>query len=196
MSESVHDDCTDLGEARQGQQAAFGRIYDRHAAVVLSLCRRRVHAGSFADAEDAMQETFIRAFRKLDQVHDCRGFRAWVYRIARLVCLERRRSDTRRHHHEEHAMEQAKRSIDESMSPTARGPTHVDAARREHLAQLTTALDRLEDDERLAIHLYYLDSDPVRAAQAALGIGRSAYYRLLTRAREALALQLKEAVQS
>ena len=58
------------------------------------------------------------------------------------------------------------------------------------------ALDQLDDDERLAIHLYYLDSDPVRAAQAALGIGRSGFYKLLTRARESLALQLREAVQS
>jgi len=210
MSDSVHDDCTDLEQARQGQQAAFSRMYDRHAAVVLSLCRRGVAAGSFADAEDAMQETFIRAFRKLDEVHDCRGLRSWIYRIARLVCSERRRSEARRHHHEEHAMELKMRTMgmDGAVGATAHpndgaatdgalpGAPLAAAAQREQLAKLSAALDRLEDEERLAIHLYYLDTDPVRAAQAALGIGRSGFYKLLARARESLAAQLREAVQS
>jgi len=210
MSESVHDDCTDLAAAQRGQQAAFGRMFDRHAAVLLSLCRRGVAAGSFADAEDAMQETFIRAFRKLDDVHDCRGLRAWIYRIARLVCSERRRSEARRHRHEEHAMEQTRLTMDSTTAHSARaeGPvasasdnaTHgrprAELERREQLSKLSAALDRLEDDERLAIHFYYLDSDPVRAAQAALGIGRSGFYKLLARARESLAAQLREVVQS
>lgn len=211
MSNTVHDDCTDLAEARHGQQEAFGRMYDRHASLVLSLCRRGVSAGSFADAEDAMQETFIRAFRKLDDVHDCRGFRAWIYRIARLVCSERRRSEARRHRHEETAMEHARHTMNDAMNDSARGSsegtalanaahTHdrprAELQRREQLSKLAMALDQLDDDERLAIHLYYLDSDPVRAAQAALGIGRSGFYKLLTRARESLALQLREAVQS
>jgi len=207
MSDAVHDDCTDLDEARQGQQAAFERIYDRHAAVMLSLCRRKVLAGSLDDAEDAMQETFFRAFRKLDEVHDCRGLRSWMYRIARLVCSERRRSETRRHHHEEVAMEQARRFMIDSTTNTARTGAENDgslaaamppatAVQQEQLRRLSAAIDRLADDERLAIHLYYLDADPVRAAQSALGIGRSAFYKLLTRARESLAIQMREAVQS
>jgi len=193
MNDTVNDDCADLAEARQGHEAAFRRIYDRHAAVVLSLCRRNA-GGSAADAEaeDALQETFIRAFRKLDEVHDCRGFRSWVYRIARLVCSERRRSERRRRHHEGAAMQ---RMIDEATTTVA--PASAQATvQRERLDRLTHALDRLDDDERLAIHLYYLDSDPVAAAQSALGLGRSAFYKLLARAREALAAQLREAVQS
>ncbi len=194
MSDAVHDDCADLAEARQGHETAFGRLYDRHAAVVLSLCRRsaggRSPAGADTDAEDALQETFIRAFRKLDEVHDCRGFRSWLYRIARLVCSERRRAASRRRHHEGAAMQ---RMIDESAP--ARGSAQ-ETERRERLSRLAMALDRLEDDERLAIHLYYLDGDPVAAAQTALGLGRSAFYKLLARAREALAAQMREAVQS
>jgi RNA polymerase sigma-70 factor (ECF subfamily) len=62
-----------------------------------------------------------------------------------------------------------------------------DAERRDALDRLSAALDLLADDERLAIHLQYLDPDPVAAAAASLGISRSAYYRLLARARERLA---------
>ncbi|MBX3354083.1 MAG: sigma-70 family RNA polymerase sigma factor [Phycisphaeraceae bacterium] len=198
MSDPVNDDCTDLTKARQGHEAAYGRIYDRHAAVILSLCRRSGGSatGVDTDADDALQETFIRAFHKLDEVHDCRGFRAWLYRIARLVCSERRRAAGRRHRHEGAAMEQIAQSLTSSAAPT-RGTISAGGAleHREQLGHLSAALDRLEDDERLAIHLYYLDSDPVSAAQAVLGLGRSGFYKLLARARESLAVQLREVVQ-
>ena len=69
--------------------AAFGRVYDRHAAVVLSLCRQS--CPSLADAEDALQETFIRAYRKLDKLDGGSMLRPWLYAIARNVCAEPRR---------------------------------------------------------------------------------------------------------
>lgn len=66
------------------------------------------------------------------------------------------------------------------------------AAKRESLDRLTIAIQSLPDAERLAIHLYYLDSDPVRAAESSLGLSRSGFYKLLARAREHLALLLGE----
>ena len=83
-SSPVTDDCTDLAAHAAGDRDAFARIYDRHAAVVLSFCRR-VAGRSATDSEDAMQETFIRAHDRLDQVDDCRGFRRWVIQIASFV---------------------------------------------------------------------------------------------------------------
>jgi RNA polymerase sigma-70 factor (ECF subfamily) len=58
---------------------------------------------------------------------------------------------------------------------------------REQLDLLSEALEQLPDDERLAVHLYYLDADPVTAASACLGVSRSGFYKLLARARERLA---------
>ena len=57
---------------------------------------------------------------------------------------------------------------------------------------LGPALDGLDDDERLAIHLHYLEHDPVTAARNALGISRSGYYKLLARARTHLAETLRD----
>ena len=68
------------------------------------------------------------------------------------------------------------------------------AENREALDRLTVALDSLPDDERLAIHLYYLESDPAPAACAALNLSRSGFYKVLNRARERLALLMKEAL--
>ncbi len=184
MGDTVNEDCTDLEAHRAGDHTAFARMYDRHAPVVLSLCRQ--HTRSLPDAEDACQEAFIRAHRKLPQVIDCTGLRTWIYAIAKLVCSERRRSAGRRTRHEGHAMTlHAERETDRATTPSAL------AAHDEALAALDRALDRLPEHERLAIHLYYLEPDPVNAARQALGLGRSAFYKLLAQAREHLSQMIE-----
>lgn len=65
-------------------------------------------------------------------------------------------------------------------------------ARRERFTALESALDGLADEERLAIHLHYLEHDPVAAARESLGLSRSGFYKLLARARNRLAEQLRD----
>jgi RNA polymerase sigma-70 factor (ECF subfamily) len=176
-------DPIDAAAATSGDHEAFARLYDRHAPVVLSLCRR---IGALAEAEDATQETFMRAHRMLDRLHDARGFRPWLYAIARRVCSERRRSRTRRSRHEDRAM-----SFEHvNGTPPVAAPAAV--AQAEALDRLTEALEQLDERERLAIHLSYLEADPVRAGAAALGLSRSGYYKLLARARDRLAGLMRE----
>ena len=178
------DDGRDLAAARAGDHEAFGRLYDRHAAVVLSLCRRT--SVSVSDADDALQETFIRAHAMLNQFDlatEAERFRRWLYAIARRVCAERRRAALRRLHHEGSAMTQAAILNHTHSDLVANGVVE----RTEDVDRLTAAMDQLDDTERLAIHLHYLEADPVRAAGPALGVSRSGYYKLLVRAREKLA---------
>ena len=175
----VEADGRDLTAARNGDDDAFGRLYDRHAAVVLSLCRRF----ALSEAEDATQETFTRAHRKLDSLQSADALRPWLYAIARRVCSERTRAQRRRTRHEEaFAVSRTAQPL-----PNATVAAPEAAARAEDLTRLDDALDRLDDRERLAIHLYYLEADPVNAAMSALGLSRSGYYKLLSRARENLA---------
>lgn len=178
------DDPRDLAAARRGDHAAFARIYDRHAAVVLSICRRFAGTGmhDHAEAEDALQETFIRAYRLLDTLAEPDRLRSWLFSIARRVCAERRRGAARRHRHEEAAMSALPMSSATPALAAAAAAERSDALRR-----LDKALESLPDEERLAIHLYYLDPDPVRAAQECLRVSRSGFYKLLARARARLA---------
>jgi RNA polymerase sigma factor (sigma-70 family) len=52
--------------------------------------------GSFEEAEDLVQETFLRAWRRRDSFEGGPGFRAWLYRIATNACLDALRSSRRR----------------------------------------------------------------------------------------------------
>jgi len=186
------DEAADLAAAQAGDDDAFARIYDRLGPVVLSLCRQR----SLSEAEDAAQETFIRAHRLLHKVENAGRLRPWIYAIARRVCSERSRAARRRARHEERAAV-SRRQVrtsgrGASATGTATGDPSRDSDHAEQLDLLGTALEKLDDRERLAIHLYYLEADPVRAATAAMDLSRSGYYKLLARAREHLAAFMTE----
>jgi RNA polymerase sigma-70 factor, ECF subfamily len=180
------------GEPHEGH-LAFARIYDRHSAVVRALCVR--HLPTDTDADDALQETFIRAYRLLHEAQGSESLRPWLYAIARLVCAERRRAAARRNKHEQAAAQErivmnGLSSTNHTIAGRRSEPTPAPAEHAEALSRLTVALDELPDEERLAIHLYYLETDPVSAAGSALGISRSGFYKLLARAREHLASAL------
>ena len=182
----MSDDCTDLAEFRKGDSKAFGRLYDRHASVMLAFCTRHVPDRSHVEGEDALQETFTRAYRMLDRVEDCLGFRSWLYRIARYVCSENRRKHTRRRNHEREA-------ADHNTRLRMTRPDEVkDAQRQEQFERLEMALDQLKETERMVIHLQYLDPNPVEAARRTLGISRSGYYKVLKRARGQLELLMSK----
>ena len=73
------------------------------------------------------------------------------------------------------------------------GAADLDAAEKtEQLDRLGAARDALPDDERLAIHMFYLEADPVAAASSALKLSRSGFYKLLARARTRLAASMRE----
>lgn len=178
ISNTDEQEIADFAAARSGDQAAFARLYDRHAAVVLSLCRRL----SLTEAEDATQETFIRAYRLLEKVESANKLRPWLYGIARRVCSEFSRARQRRKRHEAQAM------LTKTAEQTSKAMTTDERVEHaEQLQQLDKAIDQLDDRQRLAIHLYYLEKDPIEAANSALGLSRSGYYKLLAKARDNLA---------
>jgi RNA polymerase sigma-70 factor (ECF subfamily) len=72
--------------AEAGSQEAFARLVERYRAQLQVHCYRML--GSLQDAEDVVQETFLRAWRALSSFQGRSAFRTWLHRIATNACLD------------------------------------------------------------------------------------------------------------
>ncbi len=80
--------------AQAGDQKAFEALVGAYRRELLVHCYRML--GSFQDAEDLVQETLLRAWEKRTTLTSPASYRAWLYRIATNLCLDRLRSAPRR----------------------------------------------------------------------------------------------------
>jgi RNA polymerase sigma-70 factor (ECF subfamily) len=79
-----------VARARQGDPAAFGELVDRHRAAVYRAALAALR--SPADAEDAAQDAFLLAFRRLDSFRGDASFKTWLLTITWHQAINRRRS--------------------------------------------------------------------------------------------------------
>lgn len=85
----MNDESELVRRARAGDQVAFGHLVEQHWARLVRLARSVIGE---ADAEDAVQDGLIRAWRKLSQLTEPAAFGSWLSRVVMRVCLRRARS--------------------------------------------------------------------------------------------------------
>jgi RNA polymerase sigma-70 factor, ECF subfamily len=83
-----------VARARTGESDAFRLLVERHSRPLFRLAYRMT--GNRQDAEDTVQEAFLRAFRQLHRFDDRASFGTWLYRIAMNCSLDFVRSRQRR----------------------------------------------------------------------------------------------------
>src|SRR3989442_3025121 len=85
----------DLARARQGDSEAFRAVVERHGRSVFRLAYRMT--GNEQDAEDVVQESFLRAYRQLGRFESRANFGTWLYRITANCAVDMMRSKQARH---------------------------------------------------------------------------------------------------
>src|SRR5215213_3178627 len=73
-------DAAAVALARDGDSEAFRALVERHSRAVFRLAHRMT--GNASDAEDVVQETFLRAYKQLGRFESRANFSTWLHRIA------------------------------------------------------------------------------------------------------------------
>jgi RNA polymerase sigma-70 factor, ECF subfamily len=141
-----------------GDARAFEAIVVRYQGPVLGLARRYLR--SAADAEDAAQEAFVRAFVHRDRFDPARPLLPWLLTVARYACLDRLRRDRRE------AIAEA-----EPEGCAFGGASAEDAlGDRERLVRLSSALGALPEGQREVVTMFHLDGLAYREIAEALDV--------------------------
>jgi RNA polymerase sigma factor (sigma-70 family) len=154
-------------------------LYERHAAKILSYCQHQL--GSREEAEDAVQTTFMNAFRALGRGIVPETETAWLFKIAENVCLSRRRSSWRRGRIESP-------SDFEVIEEVVPGPSR----QRDELIGIEDALASMPEQQRRAILLREWQGLSYREIAEELELSQSAVETLIFRARRSLAQGLEQ----
>jgi len=133
---------------------AFTEIYNKHAPQVLRMCR--AYTESEAQAQDFLQETFIKVWQHLDNFRGDAKVSTWIYRIAVNTCLSHIRSNKNK------APVELQEHFDRADDTTA-------LVKEQQIAQLYKAVHRLPEADRLIISMV-LEEIPYDEIAEALNI--------------------------
>ena len=164
---------------RAGHDEAFGTIHDRYRQRLFAYARQML-GGSASDAEDVMQDVFLRAYDAL-RVNDRELLlRAWLYRVAHNRCIDQLRRPA---------------PAPEDIYDLNRGPQHDladQAERREDLRRLVADVRRLPEQQRSALLMREMEGLSYQELANALDVTVPAVKSLLVRAR----IGLVEAIEA
>jgi RNA polymerase sigma-70 factor (ECF subfamily) len=165
-----------LGKGDESAADAAALLYQRHAARIFTFCLRRLR--SREEAEDAVQQTFLKALAAMRGGFRPNAERAWLYRIAENVCADRLRVLVRRVQHEA-------ADVDELVDVLPAQDAHP------RLEGLDQALLALTPPQRRALLLREWQGMSYNEIARELELSESAVETLLFRARRSLARRLE-----
>jgi RNA polymerase sigma factor (sigma-70 family) len=156
---------------RAGSNEAFNVLHDRYRQRLFAYVRQMLSTQSRQDAEDVLQDVFVRAFGALRTDHREVNVRAWLYRVAHNRCID-------------HLRRPIPAAAD--VFEMSRTPLHdplEDAQRREDLRRLVTDVGRLPEQQRSALLMREIDGMSYADLATALDVTVPAVKSLLVRAR-------------
>ena len=178
----MNDELTWILQAQQGNDEAFTKLVEEHQTHVYNLCYRML--GEPEAAEDAAQESFLRAYQNLHRYDQSRPFATWWLSIAAHYCIDRlRRRKLSIFSIDE---ENDDGSTYEIADPASLDP-EAESVKREDRDRLHILLKDLDETDRAAVIMrYWYDFSEVEIAES-LKLTVSAVKSRLHRSRRALA---------
>ena len=159
---------------RAGEDEAFRVIHDRYRQRLFAYVRQMLGARSRQDAEDVLQDVFVRAYGSLRSDRRPLLLRAWLYRVAHNRCVDVLRKPV---------------PAPAEIFEVSRKPLHdpiEEAQRRDDLARLVRDVALLPEHQRSALLMREIDGMPYAEISDALGVTIPAVKSLLVRARMGL----------
>jgi RNA polymerase sigma-70 factor, ECF subfamily len=159
-----------VAAARQGDRDAFRALVERHSRYVFALAHRMT--GSAQDAEDVVQDTWLKAHRQLGRFESRADFRTWLHRIAVNCSIDLIRA--RRHREEAHDPADLEQGpLSERGSDGQPTPERL-AAGAQMSERVQAALGALTALERAAFTLRHVEGMSIDEVGAKLGLKTSA----------------------
>ena len=157
-----------LARARQGDGEAFRALVERHSRSVFRLAFRMT--GNEQDAEDVVQESFLRAYRQLGRFESRANFGTWLYRITANCAVDMMRARQARH---DQARGETLEEGAASVCSEQAGPERL-ARSAEIQRQVEDAMADLSPLERAAFTLRHYEGRTIEEISRTLGLGTSA----------------------
>ncbi|HUT34951.1 MAG TPA: sigma-70 family RNA polymerase sigma factor [Planctomycetota bacterium] len=174
------DDVSLVARAKQGDRSAFGELVTRHERAMLAIAR--AYFASEADAEDAVQEAFVKAYRTLGQLANDGLFAPWLARITVNTCLDTLRARTDKVSLADFATTAQFRS---RVGAAPLTPASL-ASQGEQAEALKAAIGRLPEEQRVALMLRYVEDMTYDQIADYLGVPSSTVRGRLHSAKQAL----------
>lgn len=163
-----------------GDGAAFEALYCRFAAKMLAVCYRYCHDRD--EAEDLLQEGFIKVFEQLKKFRHEGSFEGWIRRIMVLTALEKYRKDTR----ERESSYGRVADLDRAMQPVSADDIYSQLS----FDELVALIQKLTPAYRMVFNLYVFEGMKHEEIAQQLGISAGTSKSNLSDARRILQKQI------
>ncbi len=177
------DDSFYIEEVLKGNSSAYAPLVEKHKSMVYTICYKIVRKSE--EAEELAQDTFLKAFDKLDKFRGEAKFSTWLYRIAYNAAI----SMTRKRRLEVHALDDFVIS-NYSEDDARENLDAVDLEDQQKMLQI--ALSTLSDDDYLIINLFYLKELAVNEISSITGLSAANIKVKLHRIRKKLYAHMQE----
>jgi len=185
-----HTDASAVALARDGDSEAFRGLVERHSRTVFRLAHRMT--GSPQDAEDVVQETFLRAYKQLSRFESRANFSTWLHRIAVNCSIDLIRSRPHREAGADAAdLEQFGAADRDDAPPTSPERLMLSTEVQERINGAMSALSHME---RAAFTLRHFEGQSIEEISRALGLKTNATKHSIFRAVKKMRIALEPLV--